>query len=352
MKDMGDILENAAIETWARAFSRSPRQVNALHEADAELIELPGSPDSCLAITVDTVAEEIEAGLYRDPYTIGWVTVMGALSDLAAVGAEPVGVVVSTSVPRAHGASFVERAARGIEDACRSLGTHVLGGDTNESPSVSVTGCAVGLVPTRAAITRRGAEPGDALFLTGRAGAGNALGLVRLAGLPDALFPEERYRPVARLSAGRALRGVASAAMDTSDGVLTTLDQLMRLNGLGFDVTLGLREALSEEAVVLCDRTDTPPWMLLAGPHGEFELAFTVPGSRAEAFASASRTWDPPPIRLGMVTAETTITIELGPGERARIDMAPVRNLAQTAAGDPDRYLSELRKLGRRWNLE
>lgn len=352
MSGMGDILENVAIDAWVRAFSRSPAQANAPHETDAELIEVPGMAGHYLAITIDTVSEEILAGLYRDPWTMGWVTVMASLSDLAAVGADALGLVVSASVPHARDAAFVERAARGMEDACRSLGVFVLGGDSNSAPAVSLTGCAIGLVPRDALLTRRGARPGDAVFVTGPAGSGNALGLVRLAGLADDLFPEARYRPSARLSAGALLRGRARACMDTSDGVLTTLDQLARLNGCGFEVECDWGRLLSRDALALCERTGTPPWMMLAGPHGEFELVFSAPAADAAEIAGDLRAAGLAPARLGTAREGEGITLVLPDGRRADIDMAQARNLLDGAGEHAGRYLSEFRELGRSWNVE
>jgi len=352
MSRMDDILENVAIDAWADGFTRAPGQANAPHESDAELGELAQAPEQYLAITIDTVAEEIAAGLYRDPFTMGWVTVMATLSDLAAVGADPLGVVVSTSVPQESDAAFIDGVRRGMEEACRSVGTFILGGDVNATPEVSLTGCAIGTVPRSAARTRLGIRPGDAVFLTGPAGQGNALGLVRLAGLPDDLFPEERYRPSARLAEGRALRGHATASMDTSDGVLTTLDQLARLNGRGFVVGCDWPVLLARGALGVCERTGTPPWMMLAGPHGEFELAFIVPASAVEPFLNEAPGIGLNPIRLGTVTDGEGITLVVPPGRRVDIDMASVRNLLVTAGSDLARYLDELGKLGRSWGLE
>jgi thiamine-monophosphate kinase len=348
MKRMDDISENVSIDAWARSFSRSPRQANAPHESDAELVELPGAPGSYLAITIDTVAEEIAAGLYRDPFTMGWVTAMATLSDLAAVGAEPLGLVISASTPPGAEPPLVEGVARGIEEACRSLGVFVLGGDSNAAAAISFTACAVGLVPKDAVLTRRGLRPGDSVFLTGRAGAGNALGLVRLAGLPERCFPEERYRPVARLAEGTALRGRAGVCMDTSDGVLSTLDQLMRLNGHGFEVECAWENILDPSVLALCKDGNAPPWMMLAGPHGEFELVFTL----SEPDADAIRDWGIPPIRIGTVRESCGITLVLPSGERTDIDMGPIRNLVDRASADPDDYLRELAKIGRSWGLD
>ena len=352
MSRMADVLENVAIDGWVKAFSRSPAQGNAPHESDAELIEVPGLPEHYLAITIDTVSEEILAGLYRDPYTMGWVAVMASLSDLAAVGADPLGLVISASVPTTHGPEFAEQAGRGMEDACRSVGVFVLGGDSNAAPAVSLTGCAIGLVPRSAVLTRRNIRPGDALFLTGPAGGGNALALVRLAGLADDLFPEARYRPSARLSAGAVLRGRAHACMDTSDGVLTTLDQLMRLNGCGFEVECEWGRLLARDVLALCERTGTPPWMMLAGPHGEFELVFSAPAADADAIADDLRAAGLAPVRLGTVRDREAITLVLPGGRRADIDMAPLRNLLETAGRDMRDYLSRFRDAGRRWGLE
>jgi thiamine-monophosphate kinase len=349
---MDDILENVAIDTLAKGFARAPNQVNALHESDAELLEIASMPGHYLAITIDTVAEEIAAGLYEDPFTMGWVTVMASLSDLAAVGADPLGILVSVGVPPGSDAVFVDRARRGMEEACRSLGVFIMGGDLNAMSTPSFTGCAFGVVPRGGVRTRLGIRPGDAVFLSGPAGDGNALGLVRLAGLADRFFPEEGYRPSARLEAGRALRGLAGASMDTSDGVLTTLDQLMRLNGYGFLVECDWPALLSRRALALCEGTDTPPWLMLAGPHGEFELVFTVPASRMDAFSESSNARGFVPIRLGTVQERPVVTFALSSGRRVDIDMTPVRNLDPTAKGGAERYLAELTAIGRSWGID
>ncbi len=352
MTRMDDVLENVSINVWADVFSRAPGQVNVPHESDAELIELPGDSGNLLAITIDTIAEEILAGLYREPYTMGWVTVMASLSDLAAVGAEPLGIVVAASTPPGGDAAFQEATARGMEDACRSLGVFILGGDSNDAPVISLTGCAIGIVPKDAVLTRHGVQPGDAVFITGRAGSGNALGLARLSGFSDDVFPESGYRPCARLAEGKALRGRAGAAMDTSDGVLTTLDQLMRLNGHGFEVDCNWSAILSEDVLAMCDRTETPYWMMLAGPHGEFELVFTVPAARAEGFVAEAGRLGLTPIRVGTVLEQAAIALVLSSGQRVEIEMSELRNLLSTSGDDLTRYMREFKAFGRSWGLD
>jgi thiamine monophosphate kinase len=127
MNALNEIIENRAINSWVRCFTRDAHQLNRPHESDAEIIPIPGDPTRCLAVTIDTVAEEITTGLYRDPHTMGWVTIMASLSDLAAVGATPLGLVISVCVEPGRSAEFTRGIAQGMEDACRALGVFILG---------------------------------------------------------------------------------------------------------------------------------------------------------------------------------------------------------------------------------
>jgi len=344
--------EDVAIDAWTRVLSRAPDQINAPRESDAELVPLPGDANACLAITIDTVAEEIRAGLYQDPYTMGWVTIMASLSDLAAVGAEPVGVVISASNPGDFERSFEARAALGMEEACRSLGTHVLGGDTNATPEISLTACAIGTVPRREALTRRGIGRGDAVYLTGRAGAGNAFAMARILGLSVEDFPEERYRPAARIAAGVALRGRATACMDTSDGVLATLDQLMRLNARGFEIDGDWPRFLCEDAAEVCKRSGRPEWMMLWGPHGEYELVFTIPADRVEAFEEEAPSLGLEPVRFGTVQERPALTAELPSGMKIDVDMRPVVDLTTAKETDLRLIIDKYEEIGRSQGLE
>ncbi len=352
MRRMDEILENVIIDSWAKHFQRSPNQVNKLHETDVELIEISGDLDFLLAATVDTVAEEILVGLYREGRTMGWVAISASLSDLAAVGANPLGIVISASVNTGRDESLVTQIAQGMEEACRSHGVFILGGDTNATPDTSLTSCALGLVPRRTYMTRIGCKPGDIVFTTGRMGTGNGLGFVRLAGCPAELFPEAIYRPKARLKQGQIIRDYASCCMDTSDGLLTTLDQLMRLNGSGFLVDCNWEKLVTPEVFTLCTKTQTPPWTMLAGPHGEFELVFTVPPDRMIAFNERAEKEDLNPLRIGEVQQRSQLTLLLPSSKRAEIDMSVLRNLLQDVGGDLKKYMTEFLACGRVWGLD
>jgi thiamine-monophosphate kinase len=351
MKLMNEIIENAVISSWVHHFHRHPAQVNRLHESDSELLEIAGDPRNYMAITIDTVADEVSSGLYRDPYTIGWVTVMACCSDLAAVGAHPLGMILSVCVEPGRDEIFTNTIARGISDASQRLGIFILGGDINPTTTLSLTGCAVGTVPRESVMTRCGCQEGDCLFISGDAGMGNALGLVRLKNLPAELFPETLYRPTAHISRGQAIAPYASCCMDTSDGVLTTLDQLIRLNNIGFSVECDWSRILSPQARQLCQKTNTPPSVMLAGPYGEFRLIFTIPANKVDSFLARSHTKKNKPILLGRVQENPVITMKLSSGARKDIDMSPLRNLLETVDSDLQRYAEEFMKCIGQWEL-
>jgi thiamine-monophosphate kinase len=336
---MTAITERAQIERLAAGFARSPLQLNALHESDAELV---GLQNGCiLAITTDTIAEEIATGLYRDPYLAGWMIVTVNASDLAAVGAEPLGIVVSESIPPTMPEFAVEALQRGIRDAAQRHRLHVLGGDTNAAASLALGGTAVGTIADAAPLTRRGARPGDRLYASGPLGIGTAFAFVSLLGQAREIAAAVPFKPVARLKEGRSLAGIASACIDTSDGVIAALDELTRLNGLGVRWERQLSELLHPAALATARAADLPPWTMLAGPHGEFELLFTVPSNRRDALdeAAAAIGWDP--LELGLVTAEPGCCWYDG-AERLDVDTARIRNLFGEVGNDPRRYMREL----------
>jgi thiamine-monophosphate kinase len=355
--------ENRLLALWGAHQRRHPEQVNALHEADAELVPLPGT-DRLLAVTTDTVSEEIALGFYPDAGTIGWVAAAASLSDLAAVAAEPVGLVVAVTLPRGAPRAFAEGLAVGLDAAARAAGTYVLGGDTNFGAAASVTTTAIGTVAKGRALTRVGCAPGEVVYASGRLGAGalpvlRAMGLAVDPGHGPSAVGEGRgrsaaadsaavaFRPRPRLRVARLLPGWATACMDTSDGLVATLDQLARLNGVGFDVTAPLAEVLEPAVREALERAGLDPLLALAQPHGEFELVFTVPAALSAAFEAHARLGGLEPVRLGVTTepgpAAQAPTLRFsGDGAPRTLDGARIRNLVEAEAADLRRCAAAL----------
>lgn len=337
---MDTILENRTIDMIAAHFKTAPHKIGRIHEADAEIVDLGGGSPHYLAVTTDALVEEISSGLYDDPYFMGWMLAMVNFSDLAAVGADPLGLLLSISYPTNGDSRFAAKLARGVSDACNKLGTFVLGGDTNQGGELLLSGCAVGLVPKQSVLTRKGARTHDSLYMTSRAGLGNVyafLKLGRMRFLPARSF----YKPVARIKEGRIIREFASSCMDTSDGVIHTIDTLMRLNRRWFVLYDDWAAILHPIAYRVCLAQGIPPWLVLAGIHGEFELVFTVSPQRERPFlsAAAERGWTP--LKIGEVREGQGVSIQ-GNGGATPLDTAAIRNLSEQAGSDPQAYIKRL----------
>jgi thiamine-monophosphate kinase len=328
---MQHIEENALIARIATMLPRSLSQVNTLQESDAEILRLPGLDNLMLAVTTDAIVEEIESGLYANPYLLGWMTVMANLSDLAAVGAEPLGLLIAQTLP--HGISGADLASiqTGIRDACLQAGTCVLGGDTNFSDRLHTTGTGIGILSDGRPLMRTPCEPDQLVFCTGLLGMGNAFAALRILGHNACeSFP---YRPSARLREGRSLRSCATACMDTSDGLIPTLDQLGRLNRCGFLLTKPPEELIAPAALQVAHATGITPWMLLAAPHGEFELVFTVHRNRLTDLQYSAQQAGWTPLQIGIVTREKGITLQ-NRGTLSEADLASIRNYPLNTADE------------------
>jgi thiamine-monophosphate kinase len=340
---LNEILENGSIEILVQHFSRSPLQKNSLHESDAELIRLPGTGIS-LAITLDSIVEEIEVGLYKNPYLIGWMTVMVNASDLAAVGAEPIGILINETFLSNTDENFKHRLQQGIADACSECKMHVLGGDTNFSSRMEMTGCAFGYIPDDISLTRIGCKPGELLFVSGRPGLGNAFALNELKNGSLPKSHSLNFQPKSRLMEGKILRHFATCCMDTSDGLFATLDQLMRLNDFGFCLDLEIKDLLHADSLSVCESNQIPPWLMLAGHHGEFELAFTIKSDEYNDFINSANqcNWDP--IFIGYVIKEPDVQIIYN-DETVSLNTGHIRNLFVETAGEIDEYIRRLMNL-------
>lgn len=321
------------IDALVAAMGRPPRhpdQVAGLNEADCELVRIG---DQVLAATVDSVADEIAWGLYRDPYTMGWVAATAALSDLAAVGARPIGLLFAASWARGLDTEARARAFAGFGDAAKDAGTYLLGGDEGRARDTLLTGVGLGLCDTP--LTRVGVRPGDRIVLTGPTGLGAALSLRFIRGEPDDAFPEAGYRPRARVAEGRALVGLAHAAMDTSDGVITTLQTLGALNGVGF--ALEWRgEGIDPVAAAFCAARGLPAILLWLAEHADFQLVAAIP---PEAWEEARRRV-PSLVPLG-VAVEGETTLGLPDGRRVPLDLDALRDRSFRLRDDPGRLYVE-----------
>ncbi|WP_439382315.1 thiamine-phosphate kinase [Amycolatopsis lexingtonensis] len=207
-----------------------------LGEVDARS-ELVATTDSCPTPVVNILAEP-------DLFHAGWLLATINLSDLAAAGAEPLGLVVNYTLPKTTTVAEFERLLDGVDGCCRAHRTKVVGGDIRDGATMQLTATAIGRCVPGSRLRRTGAQEGDRLLLVGSPGYLWAAALVKTgrASLPEASANElwrRACRPEAQLKAGRLLaaRGLARAAMDVSDGLFATVRTLCEANGLGATMT-------------------------------------------------------------------------------------------------------------------
>ena len=305
MYQLNEILENKIIKNLIAGFERSPHQLNKPHESDAEIIQLGTLK---LAVTTDSISEEISTGLYEDPYLIGWMIVTVNISDLAAVAAAPIGILISEIIPKNFSDGKIEQLQSGISDACKAYDTFVFGGDTNEGENLILTGTAIGIINNENILSRVGCKPGDILYSSRKLGIGNAFAISKLISKTNTFI---NYKPVARIRECELISKYASSCMDTSDGLISTLDQLLRLNDVGFEISTDLEKIIDAHALNYSNKLNIPPWLLLAGQHGEFELIFTIPQNLNEAFLEEAPLIGFEPIELGQVIPVKEIRINL-----------------------------------------
>ena len=221
------------------------------------------------------------------------------LSDLAAMGATPLGYLLTVSAPSTTPDAWFAAFAEGLAEDQAEFGITLLGGDTTRTPGpVTLSLTIIGHVAPGAAIRRRGAKPGDEIWVTGTIGDG-ALGLaVSLGKLDDPSgYLRRRYCvPMPRL--GLPLAGVVAAAIDVSDGLLQDLGHLCRLAGCGAEIEAGL-VPLSEAA-----RAAGPAWLAdCLGGGDDYELLLAVPEGRGVALAADCAALGVRLTRIGLFTA-------------------------------------------------
>ena len=236
------------------------------------------------------------------------------LSDLAAMGATPLGYLMTVSVPRDTPETWFVGFAAGLAADQREFGLQVLGGDTTSTPGpVSLSLTILGTVSPGTALRRNGARPGDGVWVTGTIGDG-ALGLLAATGQlddPDG-FLAGRYRlPQPRVLLGQRLAGIATAAMDISDGLVQDLGHLCRGGGLGAEIEAS-RVPLSPQAAAA---VATDPALLARCLTGgdDYELLLAVPESREAALCAAAVACGVAVVRIGRFVAGAPQVSMLGP---------------------------------------
>ena len=266
---------------------------------------LQPSPGKQLAVTTDMLVAGTHFLPNTDPRNLGWKALAVNLSDLAAMGAQPRWVTLAGAMPAVDEA-WIAKFAEGFFACAAEYGVDVVGGDTTRGPlNLCIT--ALGEVEPGQALRRDGAKPGDQIWVSGRPGLAS-LGLAHLQGKIKLPEPWPRLcvgaleKPRPRIALGLALNGIASAAIDVSDGLLADLGHIAERSGCAAAVKLvqlpHLPKGDSYDAVL---RKLALECQLAGGD--DYELCFTAPGPQSLAIGRIAAELELPLWCIGEMTA-------------------------------------------------
>ena len=272
---------------------------------DAALVEIPAGQE--LAVSVDTLVNGIHFHADVDPYTLGYKCLAVNLSDLAAMGAQPAWVTLALTLP-VHEAAWLGGFASGFAELARCHGVSLIGGDLTRGP-LSITVQIMGLCDSGLAIKRAGAEVDDDIYISGYPGeAGYALALLTEPDgrndIESAHCLERLLKPRPRVELGRALRGIAHAAIDVSDGLAADLGHILTASGVGAVIEL---ERIPLRPPVSGVQENGKLWNFILGSGDDYELCFTVPAARRGQMQGIIDTLDYPVSRIGKIVAGSGI---------------------------------------------
>ncbi|MDA8363545.1 MAG: thiamine-phosphate kinase [Gammaproteobacteria bacterium] len=266
-------------------------------------------PSGCqLVVSADMLVTGVHFPQNTAPAAVGYKALAVNLSDLAAMGASPAWFTLSLSLPEADSV-WLEEFCEGLFSLAGPYGLQLIGGDTTRGPltiGIQITG----LVPRGQALLRSGACPGDGIYVTGMLGDA-ALGLMCLRNelqLPAeqaARVVQRLERPAPRVREGEALRGLASACIDISDGLVADLGHVLEASGVGASIELA---ALPLSPVYQSVR-DKVGWNPAVARGDDYELCFTLPPPQQSALEAIAGRFGCGLRRIGVVEARSGLRL-------------------------------------------
>ena len=302
----------------ARHFTRPAANAVLGVGDDCALVDITNGMD--LAVSTDTMVSGTHFFPDVDPENLGHKALAVNLSDMAAMGAMPYWAMLALTVPSVDHA-WLAAFAKGFFDLAAEFNVSLIGGDTTRGP-LSLTVTIMGEVPAGAALRRSGAKAGHDVWVSGHIGDA-ALAVAHRNGklvLAEDDYHEavmRLYEPTPRVGLGQALRGIATAAIDISDGLIADLGHICRLSGVGATVDLASIPVSAIGAKHFA--SDAGRAAIVAGGD-DYELCFTAAPNSRESLTEMADGLGVPLTRIGQVKRGKGVSL-LGPdGKAVKID--------------------------------
>ena len=323
-----DVGESGLIELFRRKYGGVARPGELPIGDDAAVVRVPGGR---AVLSTDLLVEGTHFSLvYFRPEEVGGRALAANLSDLAAMGADPVCYLVALAVPPTTPVATVDAIYRGMTAAAAASGIRLMGGDTCRGERLTLCLTVVGATGRGKPVSRAGARPGDLLYVTGSPG-WSRLGLALLRGgrpsRPSGWRREAmraHLAPTARWREGRAAArsGAVAAMIDVSDGIHTDLSHLLERDGLGA-VLAEESFPLSRSFLAASTALGVDPLDAFLGGGEDYELLMAVHPARHDRFLRAARYFPSGATLIGAVTKAAGIRVRRMDGAWLEGDALP-----------------------------
>ena len=285
-------------------FSIIDTYFNRPHQADVDLgvgddsALLTPPPHHQLVICADTLVAGRHFPLDTSAHAIGWKSVAVNLSDIAAMGAKPHSILLALSLPQIDH-DWLKGFSQGLYDCCDQFGVRLIGGDTTQSPHLTLSVTALGWIETGKSVLRSGAQVNDLVVVSGTIGDA-AYGLQHL-GHP---LQQRLDYPTPRCELGTILKGLASSMIDVSDGLAQDLGHILKASNVGAKIDLS-RLPIDNALKVLSDQKQ---WGYALAGGDDYELCFTISMQNYQDFLQLQ-----PNVKttiIGKITQQCELTFE------------------------------------------
>jgi thiamine-monophosphate kinase len=311
--------ERKIIELFAKHFDKRVCSNVALAIGD-DCAVLKLGDDRCLLVSTDTVLEATHIPKEMTPEQIGKYAVNVVLSDIAAMGGSPLGLVFSITLPPDLDEEFIHKLGYGLESAAKEHNTCIVGGDTQKAEEIAITGTGLGTVSEKKVLLRSGAKVGDSICVTGNIGSAAAgfYCLTRDLACPER-FIKKALEPKARLEAGGTIAGLASSCIDISDGLALSIHEITSQSKVGsliYEDGIPIDKGLM--GVEKMSGVSAREMVFYKG--GDFELLFTIDKENYKEVEEQLKKLSTKVAKIGEITVKGNKVIDKA-GETRELEM-------------------------------